>query len=292
MSNAEDFRPLGSSGASKNVPATPHRKPGDRLPKHYGKTKIVLMVIDPFWLHAYWHITHSKIEELKNSLGEENFNSSRFVIRVYDITDIDFSGDNAHSYFDQNIGNNARNWYINVGTPDRNFIVDLGLITQSGEFILIARSNVVRSPSATISSQVDEEWMSIDEDFEKTYLLSGGDQIGKSSFEIKEIIAKRFQEELSSHIFSSFSSGKPLQEKSEEKSTFWLKVGTELILYGATEPDAKLSVMGQKIELRPDGTFSMRFALNDGEIALPVEAESADKKHKRKIEPVVNKVTR
>jgi hypothetical protein len=293
MSNSDDFRPLGSSGGIKDTPIPTKRLPGERLPKDYGKTKIVLLVIDPYWLHTYWHMPNSKIEELKSSIGVENFESSRFVVRVYDITDVDFNGENAHSYFDQNVSREARNWYINIGTPDRNYIVDLGLITQSGQFILIARSNVVRSPSASISSVVDEAWLSVDEDYAETYLLSGGEQIGQSSFEIKELIAKRFQEELSSHIFSSFSSGQPLEKNNnEEKSDFWLKVDTELILYGATEPDAELTVMGKKVKLRPDGTFTMRFALQDGEIKLPVEAHSKDKKHQRKITPIVNRTTR
>lgn len=292
MSKAEDFRPLGSSGGSIDAPVSLHKVPGERLPKDYGKTNIVLMVIDPYWLHTYWNMPNSKQEELKSSLGNEQFDSSRFVIRVYDVTDIDFNGENAHSYFDQNVGKDARNWYLNVGSPDRNYIADLGLITQSGQFILIARSNVVRAPSANISSVIDESWMSIDEDYAKTYLLSGGESIGQSSFEIKELIAKRFQEDFSSHILSSFSSGQPLSENSEEKTDFWLKVGTELILYGATEPDANLTVMGQKVKLRPDGSFTMRFALPEGEVSLPVEAESANKEHKRKITPVVNRTTR
>jgi hypothetical protein len=57
---------------------------------------------------------------------------------------------------------------------------------------------------------------------------------------------------------------------------FWLNVNTELIVYGATEPDASLSVGGRKIPLRPDGTFSCRFALPDGKYDLAVVAVAAD----------------
>jgi len=53
-------------------------------------------------------------------------------------------------------------------------------------------------------------------------------------------------------------------------------VNAELIVYGATEPDATVSIGGRKIKLRPDGSFSYRFALPDGNYEMPVVAISAD----------------
>jgi hypothetical protein len=57
---------------------------------------------------------------------------------------------------------------------------------------------------------------------------------------------------------------------------FWLNVNAELILYGATEPNARVTIGGQPVELQPDGSFSCRFALPDGSYKLPVVAVSAD----------------
>jgi hypothetical protein len=56
---------------------------------------------------------------------------------------------------------------------------------------------------------------------------------------------------------------------------FWFNLGVELVIYGATEPDAKVTVGGRRIELRPDGTFSLRVALPDGQYELPLVAISA-----------------
>ncbi len=56
---------------------------------------------------------------------------------------------------------------------------------------------------------------------------------------------------------------------------FWLNVNAELILYGATEPDASLTIGGRPIEIRPDGTFSLRFSLPDGEHVVTLSALSA-----------------
>ena len=57
---------------------------------------------------------------------------------------------------------------------------------------------------------------------------------------------------------------------------FWFNVNAELVIYGATERDATVTIGGRKIKLRPDGSFSFRFALPDGQYPLPVVAVSAD----------------
>ncbi len=53
-------------------------------------------------------------------------------------------------------------------------------------------------------------------------------------------------------------------------------MNAELIIYGATQPDAKVTVAGRQIALRPDGSFGFRFALPDGQYAVPIVAVSAD----------------
>ena len=61
----------------------------------------------------------------------------------------------------------------------------------------------------------------------------------------------------------------------EQSRGFWFNVNAELIIYGATEPNAKVTLAGHEIKLRDDGTFSYRFALPDGQYDLPAVAVSA-----------------
>jgi hypothetical protein len=65
----------------------------------------------------------------------------------------------------------------------------------------------------------------------------------------------------------------------------------ELIVYGATEPDAMVTLAGQRVKLRPDGTFTLRFALPDGKLDLESHAYSADGMEERVIKPVVERNT-
>lgn len=55
---------------------------------------------------------------------------------------------------------------------------------------------------------------------------------------------------------------------------FWFQVNAELVVYGSTEPDAVVTIGGRRIRLRPDGSFSYRYALPDGDYRLPVVAKS------------------
>ncbi|HTL57389.1 MAG TPA: DUF4912 domain-containing protein [Candidatus Limnocylindrales bacterium] len=57
---------------------------------------------------------------------------------------------------------------------------------------------------------------------------------------------------------------------------FWFGVNAELVIYGATDPSAQVAIGGRPIRLRPDGTFSYRFALPDGRYELPIQATSVD----------------
>lgn len=57
---------------------------------------------------------------------------------------------------------------------------------------------------------------------------------------------------------------------------FWMQVNAEVVVYGATEPDALVTFAGRHLKLRPDGTFTLRFALPDGAFILPISATSAD----------------
>ncbi len=68
----------------------------------------------------------------------------------------------------------------------------------------------------------------------------------------------------------------PVHKAANQDRGFWFNVNAELIVYGATEVDASVTIGGRPIRLRPDGSFSYRFALPDGKYEMPVVAISAD----------------
>ena len=103
-------------------------------------------------------------------------------------------------------------------------------------------------------------------------------RVWMGSLEITELIRRRLAHEVSSFGVSSFgvSSLSSPFGGAEESKGFWFNVNAELIIYGATEPGAKVTLGGHEIKLRPDGSFSYRFSLPDGKYDLPAVAVSAD----------------
>lgn len=64
---------------------------------------------------------------------------------------------------------------------------------------------------------------------------------------------------------------------------FWLVADAELIVYGATEPDATVTIGGKPIKLNPDGTFRFQMSFQDGLIDYPIFAVAADGEQNRAI---------
>ncbi|OKH22276.1 DUF4912 domain-containing protein [Chroogloeocystis siderophila] len=64
---------------------------------------------------------------------------------------------------------------------------------------------------------------------------------------------------------------------------FWLIADAELIVYGATEPDATVTIGGRPIKLNPDGTFRFQMSFQDGLIDYPIMAVAADGEQTRSI---------
>jgi uncharacterized protein len=65
---------------------------------------------------------------------------------------------------------------------------------------------------------------------------------------------------------------------------FWLVADAELIVYGATEPDAHVTIGGRPIELTPDGTFRFQMSFQDGLLDFPIFAVAADGEQTRAIQ--------
>ncbi|MBL1178537.1 DUF4912 domain-containing protein [Pantanalinema sp. GBBB05] len=64
---------------------------------------------------------------------------------------------------------------------------------------------------------------------------------------------------------------------------FWLIADAELIVYGATEPDATVTIGGRPVKLNPDGTFRFQMSFQDGLIDFPIMAVAVDGEQTREI---------
>ena len=249
------------------------------LPEGYGKTEAGLLPRDPNWMFIYWEISEATRTDVCRTHGPDVFQKSREVIRVYDSSEGDAKGPDRHNYFDIQTAAGAKTWYINVPESGKTYYCEIGLALPDGSFICLVKSNTANLPAGRVSDVTGEKWIGVSADFDKLMQLSGVEHIGKGSGEIAESLAQRW--EMLRAVFSRASSWGAGSMSSHsgleaEKKKFWLVADCELILYGATEPDAHVTVSGRRVSLNPDGTFSMRFALPDGLMDLPIRAVPKD----------------
>ncbi len=261
------------------------------LPEAYGTTMAALLPRDPNWMYLYWEITPNSKARFAREHGQDVFEKSRQVIRVRDLTA--YNGE-AGKYFDVPVMFEAGNWYVHVQEGGRSYSCELGLVLPSGEFAGIVKSNTVLLPPGGVSEVTDEKWMAVSEDFDKLLQLSGVEYIGKGSGEVSKSLAQRW--EMLRSVFSRASSGGVSSLSSHalqrpERKAFWLLADCELILYGATEPGAFVTVGGRRIKLNADGTFSLRFALQDGVTDLPIKAMSKDENDSKQIDIEITRLT-
>lgn len=358
------------------------------LPAGYDRDRLVLQVRDPYWAHAYWDFSRATLLMLQSRLSEP-LATANFILRIHDITGRDFPAQQPNSFYDIRIRHQSGNWYLNLGKPGAAFVVDLGIIAATGEFIRIMRSNTIQVPTDHISEVTNDQWLVVDETFTEHRPISeqetmfesmpkpvapapvpespfapqkwlGGALFGPSSPGMPDSVGlpagitspgsnlpgRLLETPTSPGVTSSLGAptsfgapgaahaptspegagfSVPLSSPSSPSSwgempgsvsgasrgtqspenlppdqfgrtgrdkDFWLVVHTELIVYGATVPGSRVTVQSLPIDLRPDGTFSLRFALPDGEQHIPVRAVNADGDMERTITPVVRKWTR
>lgn len=261
---------------------------GASLPGRYDEDVIVAQIRDPWWVYVYWDLSSSTVAGLRKKFGSD-FEKSRWLLRSYDVSFIEFNGNNAHRFFDVSVDVDTRNWYLDLASPGTSWCIDLGFLLPDGRFITVLRSNVISMPLDGPSWITDEQWLIPDDEFRRLYGLSIGMKLGATS-PIGKLWRERLKKDVTSFRSGSGGMSSPVK-KGKKKQGFWMVVDAELIVYGATEPDAKVTVQGRPISLRKDGTFTLRFALPDGRQVIPVEGTSAKTGEKRRITPIVTRKT-
>ena len=249
------------------------------IPSGYGKTESYLLPKDPAWLFLFWEITQSTLDCIKSQYSEDVLKNSRTVIRLHDVTNVEFfDGNNSVSHYDMPVIFEARSWYINAPQAGRTYLADLGYLTADGKFILVSRSNSTLLPPGKVSDVVDDKWMVVEGDFQKLLKLAGADYIVLGASELMHVLGQRWKltELTSSGAPTSWSSfALHLDKVQAEDEDIWLQADCEIIIYGSASKNAIVSINGQDIELK-EGKFSIRQHLPAGSVVdLPIKARNA-----------------
>ncbi len=286
------------------APPKPSVAPDD-LPASYGETSITAVIRDPEWLFVYWEVSDGDRERVGLPRGAHN---RPLVLRLVHLKPSDLTEDPTKPPTIVPVNDTVSSWYVKVPSAGRIFLVELATYSERGDLVVIARSEPVEAPVMGLSEEVssdapnggDEEgWREV---YNQILRLSGGPEVqkGPNSEDFVHVLQQRlFPAPGSAGMFSGvlssgalFGGEQPIIRRLGEKGRdFWLEVGVDVIVYGATEPDAAVRLMGRPIRLTPDGRFRVRMTFPDGSIEFPVEATSSDGLETRSVMPVVNRKT-
>jgi hypothetical protein len=257
---------------------------------HSCKTdRIIVLTRDTYWLHAYWELSRTSLARAMAKLGQ-NWNAARPILRVMDVSSEDPISASERHVRDIPIHGGVNNWYIDVLEPPRTYRIDIGYLTERGRFYALARSNVVTTPKPGVTDPLDENWIDIQKQLEQ---LDNRVSLGKESkhhlaIDLRDLFEERLRRPMSGvHLQNLAPSTMPSLGKD-----FHFQIDAELIVYGVTEPNAKVTLQGEPVLLNSDGSFTVRFSLPDSRQIIPAVASSANGLEERTIVLAVERNTK
>ena len=125
-------------------------------------------------------------------------------------------------------------------------------------------------------------------------------QSATTKFRTRRVGSEEFQEGFPGNINSTNESGSGLWASGLNESgiggvpqarSFWLVADAELIVYGATDPSAKLFIEDEEVPLANDGTFRLQVPFRDGIQNYSIKAIDKDGVDSRNITMKFERVT-
>ena len=239
----------------------------------FEKDRIIVMVRDSYWLHAYWEITRQSVSRARAALGQR-WHGAIPVLRLYEMANDSTTSSERRVVRDVQVHGGVSNWYLDVDNPPMSFQVDIGYLAEDGMFLGLARSNVVVTPQSGAAGAGDGNWDGVAEDFDRIYALSGGYDQASGQSDLRALFEERLRRPMGSPMVTRFGMGAQSLSRSRQQIPF--DVDAELIVHGVTDPRAHVTLKGEPVRLESDGTFSVRLNLPDRRQVLPVVASSAD----------------
>ena len=126
------------------------RRKIDRFPS-FGNGLIVLQVREPISIYVYWELGSVLLVRGRAKLRDGR--SARLVLRVYRLEEVNRVFEH---WADIDAAGGYSDCYLSVDPAGRMWVVEIGWLSASGEFVPLVRSNAVRTPPEKILSGKQE----------------------------------------------------------------------------------------------------------------------------------------
>jgi hypothetical protein len=264
------------------------------------ETRVVFLPRDPQWAYVFWEISE---EDRDRALQD---GAQQLCLRVADVTGLAGGSTHPHTLQEVVVDSHATEWYLPVPLSDRDYRVELGYRRGGGGWISLAYSSVARVPALHPSEQILDQFVPFSLEtapsvapspvepadaglHERLYQTATARwrRLGRGSeafHELEEGLESGAGGQLSAAgMWASGRSESGAGGVGARQRSFWLVADAELIVYGATDPSARLTIGGEEVPLSADGTFRIQVPFRDGQQVYPIEAVAADGEQKRSI---------
>ncbi len=260
------------------------------LPAVHREDRVVLVVRDPYWLHCYWELSRQALERAEAALGLD-WHGARPILRLLEVSMSGVTSSSERPVRDIPIHGGCNTWYIDVADPPHSFRVDLGYLTASGRLYVLGRSNPVTTPKPGQTDAADGNWADLDATKAgRLYAMSSGYETGAASPAVKRLFEERTGRAMGAPAVVSLGSGG--LGPAGHAVPFGFEVDADLVVHGRTAPNSQVRLQNQPVDVKPDGTFTVRFRLPDSRHVIPCTATSPDGSQERRIVLALERNTR
>lgn len=124
---------------------------GWTIPAVYGNDRLVLLPREPHWVFAYWETTPALREQLRAEYGAA-WDHGTTVLQIQDL--------DRNMSRDYPVETESGSFHAPAEEAGNRYLARLGRRLADGRFILLATSNIVRTPRDSISTVLDPRWRS------------------------------------------------------------------------------------------------------------------------------------
>lgn len=125
-------------------------------------TYLNLCVASPGQAFVVWRVQPGWVESTARSKGRQ-WDGARLLVRMYDVSFIEFNGFNAHAMRDIPVDDLKGERLLSFPLSGTTQIAEVGFLLRHGEFVPAARSHAVHFPSLTVSSRHDNAALFVDD---------------------------------------------------------------------------------------------------------------------------------
>lgn len=230
------------------------------------KNYIDASVCDAFWIRAHWDLTRDSIRRAETRLGTD-WHTAVPALRVFEVSTDDVNSVSELRVKDVLIEAGVNTWYVHVPPEARSYRLHIGYRTQKGTFFALAKSNVCSMPVLNSSLQARQNGEHLDNGAAKPEY---GEQ--KPDGRLARPLG-----------FSTLSHFGPAATEERERGEFSFKLDTEVVVHGSTRPGSMLTVQGDPVDLREDGSFTIRVNQPEGRQVVAFTAMSPRGNERRMI---------